>query len=148
VRGADDPALRSLAPQDLLEHAAGLVALGECDDRTAEAAAGEPRADRSGRERRRDESIERRRGDLVVVAQACVALGEERAGGGGAAPAEPAARRPPAFVPGGDVGDAPRTPRLELATALRVAGGLEAVTLARVDDDELELLRQGDPAML
>jgi hypothetical protein len=95
--------------------------LGECDDRAAETAAGEAGADRSGCERRVDQTVERRRRDLVVVAQARVTLGEERAERSDVVPLERVDRRTDARVFRRDVADATRISGLELATALRIA---------------------------
>src|SRR5207249_6759973 len=72
-----DPALRACLLERASQHAFRILARGDHHDRAAEAAACHPRANRAGCEYRFDDAGERRRRDLVVVAEARVARGEE-----------------------------------------------------------------------
>src|SRR6266496_6085345 len=141
----DDPALRPRSLERSLENSEGILALRNKDNRAAEASTGHPRTDSSCLECGRDDSVELGSGDLVVVAQAGMTCAEERGQRRQVVPLERVNGRAHAFVLADDVPDAARMSRLELGTAVGVAGCLERVSLARVDDENRKLRGKLDP---
>jgi hypothetical protein len=148
ARGANDPTLRARLFESGCENVLGPFALRNRDDRSTEAAARHPRADRARLYRRVDDVVECRRRDLVVVTQAGVARREELAKCVQVLHFECVDRGPDALVLRLDVPDAPRVAGLELASTIGVARALVHMPLAGIDDDDRQLFRQLDPAML
>lgn len=106
--GSHHPALSAglgkRAPQDAVRTSA----LCQHDDRPPEAAAGHPGAEGSGCQSCFDDSIQRGRRNLVVVSEAGVAGGEQRAKGGEVLTIQRVQRLANALVFGRDVTNAPR----------------------------------------
>jgi hypothetical protein len=117
------------------------------DDRAAEAAASHARTDRTGSQGRGDDSVECGSRHLVVVTQTGVARREDGAKHLKVASLERSNRLEHALVLVAHVSNTARVAGIELAPPVAVAGSLEAVAFARVDDHDRELFGQRDPAM-
>ena len=124
------------------------LGLDQGDDRAAEAAARHPRGERARLERGSNERVERRRRNLVVVAEARVACCEDRAERQRIALFERSDCCANALVLGVDVAHASWVAGFELAATVAVTGPFVGVPLAGIEHEECDVIRKRHPAVV